>query len=262
MSGTAFERYGRWAVVAGASAGLGAAFATALARRGIDLVLVARQQALLEPLADRLRQLHGVEIRTLALDLAEPGALETLSRATATLEVGLAIYNAAFAPLAPLVDTPIEALARVVDTNVRAPLLFARTFAPAMTVRRRGAIVLMSSLAGLVGTPRLAAYGASKAFALTLAEAMWAELKPHGVDVVAVCAGAIRTPGYDRAAAGRSAPGTMSAQAVVARTLAALGQGPRLVPGWINRVAAWVLGRLAPRRLAIAVMAGSTRGLS
>lgn len=254
-------RFGRWALIAGASEGLGAAYARALGRRGMDLVLVARRAQPLAELAARLHAELGIEVRTLELDLAEPDAIERLQRATATLEIGVAIYNAAYAPLGDLVATSPEMLTRVVDVNVRGPLLFARAFAPPMVVRRRGAIVIVSSLAGMQGTPRLASYAASKAFGRVLAEGLWGELRRSGVDVLAVGAGAIRTPGYARAST-REAPGTCDAAFVAEQTVWAIGHGPNVVPGWLNRLAAFVVGRLLPRRLAIAMMAANTRELT
>jgi len=254
------QRFGRWAVIAGASEGLGAAFARALARRGMDLVLVARRAEPLEELAARLRDELAVEVRTIALDLGAPDAIEQLHRSTATLEIGLAIYNAAYAPIGDLVTTAPEDLLRVVDVNVRAPLLFARSFAAPMVARRRGAIVLVSSVAGMQGTPRLSTYAASKAFLRVLGEGLWGELRRRGVDVLVVTAGAIRTPGY-AGASKREAPGTLDPEEVALRTIAAIGRGPNVIPGWLNRIAAWIIGRLLPRRLAIAVMAASTSEL-
>ena len=90
---------------------------------------------------------------------------------------------------------------------------------------------------------------------------MWAELRPHGIDVVASCAGAIRTPGYARTVQ-REAPGMLDPAQVAERTLAALGRGPRAVPGLVNRVAGVLLERLLPSRLAIRVMAGNTKDLT
>lgn len=255
------KQLGAWAIVAGASEGLGAAFATALAQDGVNVVLVARRAAPLEALAETLRETTGVEIRTLALDLADPDAIATIARATAMLEVGVAIYNAAFAPVGPLLTQPPADLQRVVDVNVRGPLAFVRTFAPPMVVRRRGALVLMSSLAGLQGSPRVATYAASKAFTAILAEGLWHELRAANVHVLASCAGAIRTPGY-AGASRREAPGTLDVDVVVRETLAAIGRGPRVIPGLLNRIAAWVLAHLVPRRLAIAIMASSTEDLS
>jgi short-subunit dehydrogenase len=121
--------------------------------------------------------------------------------------------------------------------------------------------VLMSSMAGNQGTARIAAYAASKAFNRVLAEGLWEELAPRGIDVIACCAGAVRTPGYANTA-GRDAPGTLDADRVAERTLAALGRGPIVIPGFVNRLAAALMGRILPRRAAIRIMAGTTRRLS
>ena len=149
------ERFGRWAVIAGASEGLGAAFAEALAARGLNLVLLARRQALLDTLAADLRAKHRVEVRAVACDLADMSFTEALSGTCAELDIGVAVYNAAFSLVAPLLDRPREEALRVVDVNVRGPVLFSHAVLPAMVARGRGALVLMSSLAGFQGTPKL-----------------------------------------------------------------------------------------------------------
>jgi short-subunit dehydrogenase len=130
-----------------------------------------------------------------------------------------------------------------------------------MVARRRGAIVLMSSLAGLQGAPRIATYAASKAFTAILAEGLWHELRAANVHVLASCAGAIRTPGY-AGTSRREAPGILDADTVARETLAAIGRGPRVIPGLFNRVAAWFLGRVLPRRWTVAIMATNTEDLS
>jgi short-subunit dehydrogenase len=261
MSPTFVSKYGPWAVVAGASEGLGAAFADALAAGGVNLVLLARRADVLGEVAERLRTQFKVEVRTEACDMARPDLAEALAAITAGLEVGLCVYNAAFAPVGDLIDRPLDDLMRVVDVNVRAPLIVARAFAPAMAERGRGGVVLMSSLAGFQGAPRIAAYAASKAFNIVLGESLWSELTPRGVDVVVSTVGAVRTPGYAKAAGG-DAPGTLDASVVAEVTLDALGRGPAITPGATNRLARFVLGRLLPRRAAIAIMASSTKGLS
>jgi short-subunit dehydrogenase len=255
------SRYGAWAIVAGASEGLGVAFASALARRGSNLILLARRAERLADVAARLRAAHGVEVRTSACDLGGAELPLALTELTRGLDVGVAVYNAAFAPVGAFVDRPLDELLRVVDVNVRGPLVFARTLAPDMIVRRRGAIVLMSSLAGFQGSPRIATYAATKAFNTILGEGLWRELRPFGVDVVASCAGAIRTPGYAKTASG-DAPGTLDGDEVAERSLDALGHGPTVVPGATNRLARFVLGRVLPRRAAISIMARSTKELA
>ena len=255
------SRYGPWAIVAGASEGLGAAFAAALAARGMNLVLLARRAALLADVKDRLAAETSVDIRTETFDLARPDLASFLGAITRDLEVGLGIYNAAYAPIGNLLERSHDELVRVVEVNVRGPLVFARSLAPAMVARGRGGIVLMSSMAGFQGAPRIATYAASKAFNTVLGEGLCAELAPHGIEVLVSCAGAIRTPGYKSSARG-DAPGTLDPAVVAERTLHALGRGATVTPGAINRIARFVLGRVLSRRAAVALMAKNTRGLT
>ncbi|HEY6463837.1 MAG TPA: SDR family NAD(P)-dependent oxidoreductase [Polyangiaceae bacterium] len=255
------ERYGAWAVVAGASEGLGAAFAEALAARGLGLVLLARRGDVLRALATKLHDAHRVEVRTIACDLADASFAERVVEATRDLEVGVAVYDAAYSFVAPLLERPLADALRVVDVNVRGPLVLLHTLVPAMVARGRGAVVLMSSIAGFQGSPRLAAYAASKAFTTVLGESLWAELAPAGVDVVASCAGAIRTPGYARTLQ-KEAPGTLDASEVAEQTLAALGHGPLVIPGATNRFASHLLRRLLSRRTAIGIMGKSVKDLA
>jgi hypothetical protein len=247
--------------VAGASEGLGAAFAGALAGRGLNLLLIARRADALSSVAESLRGTYPVEVRTAPFDVSRADFAAWLEEVTSNLDVGLAVYNAAHAPVGAFVERPIGDLLQVVDVNVRGPLLLARILAPRMAARKRGGLVLMSSLAGDQGAPRIATYAASKSFNTVLGEGLWHELKPLGVDVIVSAAGAIRTPGYGRAA-GRDAPGTLDAPVVAERTLDALGQGPVVVPGAVNSFARLVLGRLLPRRMSINIFANSTKELS
>ena len=254
-------RYGSWAVVAGASEGLGAAFAAQLAARGMHLVLVARRGPLLAEVADRLHGRYGVEVRCLVLDLADPAFAGELADAVAGLDVGVVIYNAAHIPVGPFLDAEGEAIDRAVDVNVRGPLLLLRALLSPMCARGRGAVVLLSSLSGLQGTPWVSVYAATKAFNAILAEGLWYELRANGVDVAACCAGAMRTPGYIRSF-DRDVPGMLSPDEAARRTLDRLGRGPRLIPGWVNRLSAQLLGRLLSRRAAIRLIARSTRHLT
>lgn len=240
-------------MVAGASEGLGAAFVAGLAARGVNVLAVARRD---EPLAALAARTEGVEVRTLSLDLADPGFPEALASVLGDAEVGLGVYNAAFSFVAPLLSRPPEDALRVVDVNVRGPLLFAHALVPPMVARGRGGLVLMSSLAGNQGSPGLSAYGASKAFITTLAEGLWGELRPAGVDVLACVAGAVRTPGYAGASA-KDAPGTLDPSAVAEAALDGLGGGPVVVPGATNRVASFALRRLLSRRAAVGIMGRS-----
>lgn len=258
------QRYGPWALVAGASEGLGAAFARALAGRGLSLVLVARRGELLDALASELRARYSASVRTLALDLGQPGLLEGIRQATGDLEIGLLVYNAALSPIGLFLEQPEAQTLQVLDVNCRGPALLAHELGRAMRDRGRGGILLMSSMAGLQGSALLAHYAATRAYNLALAEGLWAELRPHGVDVLACCAGATRTPGFVASAPARtgffSAP-VMEPEAVVESALGALGRRPSLVPGLFNRLASVIMQRLLPRQAAVSIMSRTTRAM-
>jgi short-subunit dehydrogenase len=252
---TAFtQRYGPWALIAGASEGIGAAFARALADRGLDLVLVARRP---EPLA-ALAAALPVRTVTVAADLATPAGLAAVVAATTAYEVGLVVANAAYAPSGPFVDADRSDLQRVLDLNCGALVHLAHHYLPSMAARRRGGLIVMSSASGMQGNPLLSAYAASKAFGAVLAEGLWWELRGSGVDVIACVAGAVSTPGLTRASR-RDAPGTVTPDAVAAAALARLGRGPRVVPGAFMRVSTALIARLVPRTSAIDLMARATR---
>jgi uncharacterized protein len=255
------EKYGPYALVVGGSDGLGAAFAEGIARRGLNLVLVARQEDRLTATASRLRETSGVEVVTIAADVADYQDVKK-RLGELNIPVGLLVYNAAYAPIGPFEDTDEEQLLRATEVNVRAPLLLAKFLSAPMIARGRGGIILMSSLAGSQGSPNIAAYAATKSFNAILAEGLWSELKPHGIDVVACMAGAILTPGYQEAESAKPAPGTLEARVVAEHALNALGKGPIVVPGTVNKLARFVLMRLLSRRAAIAIMSKNTGGLS
>jgi uncharacterized protein len=254
------DRYGPWALVAGASAGLGEAFARALAARGLNLLLLARRKEALKALSVELGRTYGVAVRHDALDVGQPDLAERVTRLAAGAEVGLLVYNAAHSVIGPFVEHPLEEQLRVIDVNCRGPLTLAHGLGRSMAERGRGGLVLMTSLAGTQGGPLLASYAASKAFNLVLAEGLWAELGPRGVDVVACRAGATRTPGYASSRPKKSIR-LMEPEAVVDKTLRALGHKPSLVPGALNALAAFLLVRVFPRRTAVRVMGRATQQL-
>jgi short-subunit dehydrogenase len=258
------DRYGPWALIAGASEGLGEQFARQLAARGLNLILVARRGELLQAVADELTETTGTEVRTLALDLARPEALAEIERATADLQVGLLIYNAAVSVIGSFLEHSIEEYRAELEVNCQRPLELAHLFARPMAKRSRGGILLMSSLAGTQGSPFIAHYGATKAWNTVMAEGLWGELSEHGIDVLACRAGATRTPKYlrDSSEESRSAfVPEMEPKDVVAEALASLGRKPSMVPGRANRLVAGLMQRLLPRSTAVTVMGRATRSV-
>jgi short-subunit dehydrogenase len=249
--------YGPWALVVGGSDGIGAAFAEELAARGTDLVLVARRQAPLDELAGRLRTGYRVRVRCLALDAATPDGIAAITGVTE--DIGLLVCNAALGPVGPFLALTPAQLDAMVDLNCRSAAHLAHAFGTRLVARGRGGIVLLSSLAGEQGSALVAHYAATKAYLRVLAEGLWAELRPHGVDVVACCPGLVATPTFagTGAAPARLVPPPMDPRAVARATLAALGRAPVVIPGRRNRLVAST-ARLVPRRLRILLASGRT----
>lgn len=254
--------YGPWAIVAGASEGLGAAFAEELASRGLHLILIARREKVLERLKESIQNKYAVDIQCMAIDLSDTDKLANKIQ-NLSQEIGLLIYNAAYSPIGYFKDVAAEQLLKATDVNVKAPLLLTKLVSKPMLERQRGGIVLMSSLSGLQGSPKIATYSATKSFNTTLAEALWREFKDSNVDVLACVAGAIRTPGYIASQDGQpDAPGTLDSSDVVSQTLSALGKGPSVVPGFVNRFARFFMIRLMPRKTSISIMYNNTKNLT
>jgi short-subunit dehydrogenase len=251
-SETFAQRYGPWAVIAGASEGIGAAFARGLARRGINLVLIARRPGPLESLAAELRK-ERVQALTLPMDLALATIADEVAKVTAELDVGLLVCRAGVSLIAPFTELAPADLQRTIDVNVRAPMTLCRHFAPRLVQRQRGGIVLMSSVAGLISSPLAATYAGTKAFALAFGESLWGELAPQGIDVLTCVAGPTKTPTYAEVQTS-DFPRPMDAESVAEAALRALGRRTRVVPGWANRLTAaclpWVPGRLRIRLIA------------
>jgi short-subunit dehydrogenase len=256
------SRYGPWALVAGGSLGIGAEYARQLAARGLHLVNLAESADPLVEFSRSLASEYRVEVRPLVVDLGSADLLEVLREHGADLEIGTVICNAARSFVGNFLDQQLEDKLTTLDLNCRAPLLLAHEFGARMASRGRGALILMSSLSGLVGTPLVATYAATKAFDRILGEALWEELRRHGVDVLTVVPGATRTPGWESSRADRRGvlvPPVMEPAEVVEEALAALGKRPSLIPGRTNRLLAGALGRILPRRRAIESLGRSMR---
>jgi short-subunit dehydrogenase len=255
------DRYGPVALVAGASEGIGAAFARALAQAGFGLVLIARRKEPLVALASELRDQFGKPVTTVALDLAAPDLEARLRELVGQYDVGLLVYNAALSIVAPFVETSSADKQRILDVNARGPMLAAHVCAEHFAARGGGGIVLVSSLTAFWGSAWVATYGATKAFNLSLGEALAHELAPKNIDVVVSCVGATRTPGFVKAVSGRKAPKSMSPDEVAKQTLQALPARGMFVPGRFNRIAQQLLSRVLPRQAAVKIMASHTKSL-
>lgn len=256
------EQHGPWAVVAGASVGIGAEFCRQVAAEGVNVVLVSRRADALDALAAELRTAHDVDTRVAAVDLAAPGAETELFAATDGLEVGLLVYNAGADSLNTyFLDAPAEQWHAMVRRNCVVPLLASHHYGASMVERKRGGILLVTSGAAWAGGGRLTTYGGTKAFDLVFGEGLWAELRRDGVDVLSLVVGATDTPAL-RASLEKSGVSVddlarmagLADPADVAREgLAHLGDGPTWQVGVPDGAGGSLLGAM-PRRQAVELM--------
>jgi short-subunit dehydrogenase len=246
------ERYGPWALIAGASEGTGRAFARQVAAQGLNCILIARREAPLIALADEIRREQGVECITAAIDLSASDACEKIIAATADREVGLFINNAGSDPNgAWFLDRDISAWNQLVQRNVMTMMRCCHHFATPMCQRGRGGLLLVNSGACYGGSSFMAAYSASKAFTLNFAESLWTELRHDGVDVLTLVMHVTDTPALRTLLAEKGLPPPENAadpEAVAALGLARLPHGPIQNWGLDDDVAGYAMVPASARR--------------
>ncbi len=240
------QRFGPWALITGASAGIGAEFARQLAEQKFNLVLVARRKQRLDDLAQRLERGANVQTKVIAVDLTQPDFLHVILAETDSIEVGLLVNNAGFGLAGRFIEHEMERELDLLNVNCRAPLLLSHVFARQMAKRHRGGIIIVSSVSGYLATPYEATYSASKVYELFLAESLRYELRNDGVDVLALCPGSTDTEFHELA--GSPAVAAMAVKPVVRAALRQLGKNSVTIPGWHNRMLVGLL-KLTPRRL-------------
>lgn len=247
------EKYGPWALVAGSAEGLGEAWSRALASRGMNLLMIDHQKEILSDLSLELEETMGIQTIRLHLDLSGSDAPEVIMQHAGDLNCRLLIYNAAYSMIKSFYDIDSGDLDRFIDINTRNQLKLVHAFSKyLLNNNTEGGIILMSSLAGLLGMQLVAPYAATKAFAWNLAEALHHELRPAGIDVMACIAGATTTPAYLKTNPhyGSLKPQLMQPRAVAEAALRKLGKKTLYIPGFANRLNYFILTRLLPRTMA------------
>lgn len=241
------DKYGPWALITGASSGIGAEFARQVAAQGLNLVLVARREERLRSLARALEAAHPIQVKIIPVDLTALDFLPVIQQATDDLEIGLLVNNAGVMPTGRFLDQDLENELRQLDLNSRAPLILAHHFGRKMAERGRGGILFLASMVAFQGTPSVAHYAATKAFDLILAEGLHVELKPAGVDVLALAPGFTATElAGDLDFSGLPIK-PMRVDPVVQAALRALGRRSLVIPGWQNQFLYWMVKHLLPR---------------
>ena len=228
------SKYGPYALVTGASSGIGAQFANDLEKFGFNLVLVARRKEILDAMASNLTAAQKIDVRVIALDLADPVSIPELIRQTDDLEIGLLVNNAGFALTGSFLDHEIEDEAALFQVNNTVPILLSHAYGRKMKDRGKGGIINVASAVAFFPMPFWTSYAASKSCLLSFSMGLHGELQSKGVDVLALCPGATETEFAKRA--GISFSG-MKVETVVSTALSSLGRKPVVVVGAVN----WLL---------------------
>jgi uncharacterized protein len=240
-------------MVAGAAEGLGKAFCEELARHGMNIILVDKNEDGMESLAKRLESIFRIHTKRLTLDLAVSDAPERCIEAMNGLDCRLVVYNAAYSRVKTFLSADLAELDLYINVNTRTPIKLVYSFAGKLKATgNSGGILLMSSLAGIWGTRFVAAYSGTKAFNLKLAEALSNEFKPYRIDISACCAGATATPGYLGTDPLDSffKPSVMDPAKVASIALKNLGKKTMIIPGFFNRMSYFLLTRILPHSVA------------
>jgi hypothetical protein len=256
------ERYGNTALVAGASEGMGAAYARALAAQGFDLVLIARRKGPLETTANQITEQYGVNVLPVTCDLADADAAEQIIRAIGDRPIDFLVYNAALSYIGPYLATGLSTHTDIAKVNMLTPIAMLHYFGGKMIERGKGGIVLMASIAGFQGSGYLSTYAATKAFNRVLAEGLWYEWKTKGVDVIACCAGATATPNYINTKPGKASPLEPKPQLpeqVVEECLRKIGTTPSFISGTGNKLVSFLMQHVFSRKKAIEIMGDGMR---
>jgi uncharacterized protein len=229
-------RYGPTAVVTGASSGIGGACARLLAAMDIDLILVARRRDRLDALASELSRSHDIAVKICIADLGQPSAIDEVIHSCEGADVGLLVSNAGFGMKGAHENNNPDTMNQMLAVNCQAPMQLTQRFIPRLKERGQGGIIITSSVEALLGFAYSAPYAASKAFSASLAEGLWAELKPAGIDVLGLCPSSTDTETLDMQGIDKSTlEGMMSAEEVAQEALENIGNGPTHIPGAHNR---------------------------
>jgi short-subunit dehydrogenase len=230
------ERYGPWALIAGASVGLGAAIADAYASQGENVVILARREEELAETAQRIRETRGVEVRTIVADLQADDIWEHIAPVIDDIDLGMFVYNACQGFRRPFLDDSLATHFSGLAINCRTPAVLTWHIGRMMRDKGRGSIVICGSMGGMGGQFGRAHYAAGKAYEWVLCEGLWVELRDEGVDVVAYMVGTTSTPGLLASLPSATDPEVrerlhiQSPEECAARLLEVLDQGPVAFP--------------------------------
>ncbi|MFQ5677133.1 MAG: SDR family NAD(P)-dependent oxidoreductase [bacterium] len=243
-------KYGQWALVTGASSGIGAEFSRQLGEKGLNLVLVARRKEILDAKAEDLKDAFGIEVMTIGLDLTETNAIQKLYEKAKNIDIGLVVPNAGMATEGNFSKIPLEEQNQVLVLNCMVPMQMAHLFGQRLIERGRGGIIFVASTFGYQAVPYFANYAASKSYILTFGESLHYEFKRNGIDVTVLSPGLTSTAMPDSLEIDFSKlpMKAMPVEPVVTRALDSLEQNKAsVIPGMMNNSMAFMAQRLMSR---------------
>ena len=230
------EKFGSTALITGASSGIGKAYSEALAAEGVNLIIVARRENVLNEIADDLRLRYDIQIQVIALDLVSHDAAEVIFN-RAESEVDILVNNAGYGSYGYFDDLDIASETDMIDLNCRQVVSLTHRFLPSMKGNKRGAIICLSSVLGILPTPYMATYSATKAFNRYFAESLSGELRSQGISVQAVCPGDTLSDFRSSASFDKKLPTfKRTPQDVVRSSLSTLGSRTTITDGIINKI--------------------------
>jgi short-subunit dehydrogenase len=243
------NKYGDYALITGASSGIGESFARRLAELGMNLVLVARRKERLDNLKSEIQLKHNVDIINIKLDLTEDNIIEKISQHLEGIDVGILINNAGYGSTGYFHTNNADNEIQMVKLNCVVPTILTHHFIRPMVEKRKGAVIFLGSVVAVQPTPIMSTYSATKVFNAYLGESLWYEMKRHNVDVLNVNPGGTVTE-FQRVANVTTGPFAREPEHVVETALNALGKKPSVIDGFPNKTTL-LLSKILPKKLAL-----------
>lgn len=253
------SKYGEWALITGASSGLGKEFALHLAAAGINVIITARRQVLLNSLAEELVEKYKVQVKIIAGDITDAAVIKRIIDTAENLNTGLAIMNAGFATSGYFLKSDVNDELNMIDVNCRSLFILTHFFSRYFAAKKRGGIILISSIVAFQGTPYAAHYAATKAYVQSLGEGIAQELKVAGVDVLIAAPGPVQTGFAERAK--MNVGNAMMPEKITAEMLTSLGKKTTSLPGLLTKLLVAALS-LLPRWGKVKVMSIVMKGMT
>lgn len=243
------EKYGQYALITGASSGIGEEFAKQLAEKGLNLILVARRKERLEKLSKKLEERHKIKAIVVVADLLSGNFLDEITQVTDSLEVGLLVSNAGMMYIGNYLDNSLENDLKMIDLNIKVPAILTHHFVQKMVERKKGGIIYTASLLGYMGTPFASTYAGTKAHEIVKGEGLAYELKPKGIDVLVLNPGLTETEMTSNNDFSGMPMKLMKPNLVAKSAIDALGKKVLVTPGFMNNMMIWMTKRMMSRKM-------------